>query len=64
MITARDADAATKLVTAEHSTLACLAHTNKSLAWINKSPDRVRATKRHQPEGDVGYCVSYVLPQP
>jgi len=31
-----------------------LAPSNKSLAQTNKSQDRVRATKRYQPEGDVG----------
>jgi hypothetical protein len=32
---------------------ASMAATNKCLAQNNKSGDRVRATKRYQPEGDV-----------
>jgi len=31
-----------------------LASMSKSLAEMNKSGDGVRATKRYQPEGDVG----------
>jgi hypothetical protein len=33
---------------------AAMASMSKSLAQMNKSQDRVRATKRHRPEGDVG----------
>jgi hypothetical protein len=31
-----------------------LASPDKSLAQMNKSPDGIRATKRYQPEGDLG----------
>ena len=49
----------------DHSTPACLAHTNKSLARISKTAAGVRATKGHQPEGDVGKAKNkHLLPQP
>ena len=38
----------------DHSLRPYLAHTNKSLAQMNKSGDAVRATKGYQPEGDAG----------
>ena len=42
----------------DHSLRPYLAHTNKSWAQMNKSRDSARATKRYQPEGDVGEAKS------
>jgi hypothetical protein len=42
-----------------------LAHTNKSLAWSNKSGNGVKATKGYQPEGDLGEAKNkHLLPPP
>jgi hypothetical protein len=42
--------------------MAKMAATNKCLAQMNKSPDGIRATKRYQPEGDLGEA--NLLPPP
>ena len=44
---------------------ASLAEKDKSLAQMNKSRDGLRATKRYQPEGDLGEAKNkHLLPPP